>query len=391
MKIKKFTARTFSEALEQVKKELSENAIILSTEEIKGLRPRVEITAAVDYDNQPSGVRSEPQGNNPELRKEPVPPVPFSWPAGNSELRTTRLSGTTELAEVSSKSPDSELHNAPCRDTAAAGDLRSEVASLRELLEGMKNSGYEMALPRKKKAMMNFLTERAIRPEYALRLCDKATDLEDVPLHISADIKIKRHSGTKKAVMLLGPTGVGKTTTIAKLAAQAVKAGQKAAVINLDTYRIGATEQIRIYSRILGIPIATVSGAAEFKTSLVKFSENRDVVFIDTTGKNPRDEAYIHELAELCKTEVPMELHLLMGANSDGESMIEAYRSYRKLPIDYIAFTKVDEAVRFGSLYNLMLTYQKPVAYITTGQRVPGDLEFATVNRLAGLIVKKEC
>jgi flagellar biosynthesis protein FlhF len=80
-----------------------------------------------------------------------------------------------------------------------------------------------------------------------------------------------------------------------------------------------------------------------------------------------------------------------MSASGDDECMIEAYRSYRNLPIDYIAFTKIDEAVRFGSLYNLLLTYQKPVAYITTGQRVPGDIEYATVKKLASLIVSKEC
>jgi flagellar biosynthesis protein FlhF len=259
------------------------------------------------------------------------------------------------------------------------------------MIEGMKNNGYELALPAKKRAVLNFLRERSIREEYALRLCDKTVEIGDIPLMLSADIKIKRHAGTRKAVMFIGPTGVGKTTTIAKLAAQAVKAGKKAAVINLDTYRIGATEQVRIYARILGIPLAMATNPAEFRNSLVKFAESRDVVFIDTTGKNPKDEEYINNMIELCKTDVPLELHLLMSANTDDECMIEAYRSYRKLPIDYISYSKIDEAVRFGSLYNLLLTYQKPVAYLTTGQRVPGDIEHATVSRLAGLIVHKEC
>jgi len=79
-----------------------------------------------------------------------------------------------------------------------------------------------------------------------------------------------------------------------------------------------------------------------------------------------------------------------MSANCDDEFMLEAYRFYKRLPVDYIAFTKVDEAVRFGSLYNLLLTYQKPVAYITTGQKVPGDIEFVTADKLANLIIKKE-
>jgi flagellar biosynthesis protein FlhF len=167
--------------------------------------------------------------------------------------------------------------------------------------------------------------------------------------------------------------------------------GKKAAIINLDTYRIGASEQVRIYARILGIPLATVTTTEEFLSTLTEFAATRDVVFVDTTGRNPRDLEYISGLAEICKTTVPLELHLLMSANTDDECMIEAYRSYRNLPIEYIAFTKIDEAVRYGALYNLLLTYQKPVAYLTTGQRVPGDIEYATANRLASLIVNKEC
>jgi len=357
MRIKKFTAKTFAEALELVKKELSHDAVILSTEEKKGLRPHVEVTAGID-DETADGA------------------------APNASLGYA-------LSEDKNQKPKAEI--SASLQTARVDDLKSDINSLRSLIEGMKNSGYGVSLPEKKRVIMNFLLDRAVREEYALRVCDRTTDVSEIPLMLSADIKVKRHSGTKKVVMLIGPTGVGKTTTVAKLAAQAVKSGRKTALINLDTYRIGATEQVRIYSRILGIPLADASNVAEFRAGLLKFSESRDVIFVDTAGRNPRDEAYLNELSEICKADIPVELHLLMSANGDDECMIEAYRSYRKLPIDYIAFTKVDEAVKYGALYNLLLTYQKPVAYLTTGQRVPGDIEYPTVSRLAGLIVKKEC
>ncbi len=371
MKIKKFTAKTFSEALALVKKELSEDAIILSTEEKKGLRPYVEVTAAVDYESGDSLRNAKSENQAHVLTNKPSVRTP------NSQLRT----------------PNSQLvHTAfstTLSDDSAVERLKGEVGALRSMLEGMKNNGYEVSLPSKKRDLLNYLRERSIREEFALRLCDKTTNISDLPLLISADIKIKRHSDMKKAVMLVGPTGVGKTTTIAKLAAHAVKAGKKAAVINLDTYRIGAVEQVKIYARILGIPLAVASTAAEFQSCLHKFAETRDVVFIDTTGRSPRDAAHISEIAAMCRTEVPLELHLLMSANTDDACMIETGRAYQDLPIDYLAFTKIDEAVRFGSLYNLLLTYQKPVAYLTTGQKVPGDIEFATVSRLAGLIVKQ--
>lgn len=96
------------------------------------------------------------------------------------------------------------------------------------------------------------------------------------------------------------------------------------------------------------------------------------------------------DMAEICLSDLPIEVHLLMSANSDDEFMTEAYRYYRRLPINYLGYTKVDEAVRYGSVYNMALTYQKPIAYITTGQKVPDDIEFAGMERIADLVLKKE-
>jgi len=353
MKIKTFKARTFSAALDLVKKEMSNDAVILSTKEKKGLVPSVEITAGVDYD---------------AVQKTPV-----------QSKTVTQASAVTAPVQEPPK-------------PALVDEIKDEIGSLRQAIESMKNRGYEVDLPEEKKLILAFLRKQSIRDEYAVLLCEKAKDLDDIPLLISSEIKIKRHQGMKKAVMLIGPTGVGKTTTIAKLAAQAIKNKKRACIVNLDTYRIGAVEQMRIYSNILGIPLATVSNITEFKSALAKFAQTKDVIFIDTIGRNPRDGAYIKGMDEICKAAgVPLELHLLMNANGDDEFMIESYRHYRNLPIDYVAFSKVDEAVRFGPLYNLMTTYQKPVAYLTTGQRVPGDIEYPTVNRLAGLIVNREC
>ncbi|MFA5073234.1 MAG: flagellar biosynthesis protein FlhF [Nitrospirota bacterium] len=347
MKIKTFKATTFSEALRLVKKELSENAVILSTQEKKGFRPSVEITAGIDYD------------------------------AGH-------VPGTVSVTQASPR----EQAGQP----ALVDEIKSEIGNLRKTIESMKNRGYEVALPERKKMIMDFLRRQSVREEYALLICEKARNVEDIPLLIASDIRIKRQNGTRKAVMLIGPTGVGKTTTIAKLAAQAVKNRKRVAIVNLDTYRIGAVEQMRIYANILGIPLATASNTQELKEALEKFAKTRDVIFIDTTGRNPRDEQYVKGLEEACKAvDIPLELHLLMNANGDDAFMIESERAYRNLPIDYLGFSKIDEAVRYGPLYNVLLTYRKPVAYLTTGQRVPGDIEYPTVNRLASLILTKEC
>lgn len=358
MKIKKFKARNFSEALELVKKELSPDAVILSSEEKKGLRPFVEVTAAVDYENEGVSVRTSGQvspKNSPPRALSPYP----SFGLSDSYVTTD--------------------------------EIKSEIERLRETIEGMRNNGYELTLPQKKKAVLHFLRERAIQEEFALRLCERARDLDDIPSAISSDISTKDTRSYKKAVIVIGPTGVGKTTTIAKLSAKAIKEGKKVAMISFDNYRIGAIEQIRIYAKIMGIPLSVASSFSELRESLSTLAKSRDVIFVDTTGRNPMNESYIEETNELCRPGLPVEVHLLISANSDDSFMTEAYRFYKKIPIDYVAFTKIDESVRFGSLYNLLLTYRKPLAYITTGQTVPDDIEFIDAKKLSNMILTKGC
>jgi flagellar biosynthesis protein FlhF len=276
------------------------------------------------------------------------------------------------------------------------------MGNLSEMLAAVKDCGFETPLPANKKMIFRFLTDRSVREEFALRLCENANDLNDIPSLLSADIKIKAWNTSdefspgsrdrlecKQAVMFIGPTGVGKTTTMAKLSAHALRDGKKVAITSLDTYRIGAVEQVRIYAKIMGIPFATVTGVRELKKNLVHFAQSRDIIFIDTSGRNPRDELYINDLLEISQLGFPLEIHLLMSASCDDEFMAEAYRHYSRLPVNCVAFTKVDEAVHFGSLYNFLLTSQKPVAYITTGQKVPDDIEFVTVKKFTNLILKK--
>ncbi len=350
MKIKKIHARTFSEALSCVKKELGEDAIIISSEDRKGSKPYVEITAAVDYDieqHDNAGHISAPQAQQTDLM-----------------------------------------------------ELKREIRTLRECVETMRNSGCELTLPVERKKMFYYLRERSIRDEYALSLVERAKSLEDLESLVAEDMNRSRFfdsqnssvwnlsgSYNKRIVMLIGPTGAGKTTTIAKLASKAVKEGRKAAIIGVDTFKIGAVEQIRIYSKMIGIPLDIVSNAQDLKKGIRKFND-REILFIDTTGQNPGDTEYIKGLKEIYKAGLPIETQLLLSTSSDCDFLMNTYKHYGTLPIDYIAFSKTDEAVRLGSIYNLCRTYRKPVAYITTGQRVPGNIEFADNRKLTDLILR---
>ncbi len=187
-------------------------------------------------------------------------------------------------------------------------------------------------------------------------------------------------------VLLIGSTGVGKTTTAAKLCGQAIKQKRKVGLISLDTFRIGAIEQIRIYSRILGVPLIIASSPEEVREGLDKLKD-RDLIFIDTTGRTPKDQSYSQELKAVYALGIPMETHLLISGNSSEHFMTESLFHYRRLPVDRIAFTKMDEACGFGPVYNFSMQAQKPIAYLTTGQKVPNDIEFYSEAQLADLIM----
>ncbi len=349
MKIKKFKAPSFSEALSLVKRELGDDAVILSSEEARGDNRYVEVTAAVDYD------------------------------AG-----TTIKQNCTQRENMNRKDELTEL--------------KMEVRNIREYIEAMKNSGFYLDMAPDRRRIYLFLKERCIHEEYALRIVQRVKRIEDIETVITDDLTIVRperspslqNNGLREGqriVMLIGPTGVGKTTTIAKLATLAIREGKRVGLVSLDTFKIGAAEQIRIYSRIIGIPLSIVTDREGLIKTLRRFID-RDLILIDTTGQNPRDPEYINALRDIYESSLPIETHLLLSTSSDGDFLMETHKYYGGLPIDYLVFTKTDEAVKFGSIYNVCRLYQRPVPYITTGQKVPGNIEFVDSKKLTNLILR---
>ena len=363
MKIKKFEARSFREALARVKKELGNEAVILSSEEINGLKPKVEVVAAIDYDTD----REEPMSAflmNTEVGAETE---------GQSRPDKVSLSSYTPMAKTKATPVYHE-------------QVIQELQKLRESLEELRGKGYEVSLPEDKKRMYQYLKNRFIREDLALQLTEKAAGLNDLSELIRNDIHIGWDWSEKKTMILIGSTGVGKTTTAAKLCGQAIKQNKKVGLVSLDTFRIGAIEQIRIYSRILGVPLFIASSPEDVRTGLIKL-QDRDLVIIDTTGRNPKDQSYLNELKAVYALGIPMETHLLISGSSSEHFMTESLLNYQNLPINWIAFTKMDEAGAFGLIYNFSMQAKKPIAYITTGQRVPNDIEFYNNHQLADLIL----
>jgi len=217
--------------------------------------------------------------------------------------------------------------------------------------------------------------------------------LEAVGGAVAKTLRIERGQRPKdgpKVVALVGPTGVGKTTTIAKLATIAALRHQlPTGLITIDTYRIGAVDQLKTYSEMLGAPMAVVRSESEMPAALERFSD-RAVVFVDTIGRSPRDRERVNELAPFLSHAPNAETHLVVSASAKYEDALLTANNFGKLRPARLIFSKVDESTRFGSIYNLAVQTQLPLSYLTIGQEVPDDIEVTTPMRIAQLLLGDE-
>jgi flagellar biosynthesis protein FlhF len=181
---------------------------------------------------------------------------------------------------------------------------------------------------------------------------------------------------------LVGPTGVGKTTTIAKLAARLkLTDGRKVTLVSMDTFRIGGADQLRVYAKILDCPFAEVSEPHEL-VDLVARQPEGQVVLVDTAGRNARHEAQMEGLARITTLDVPVAVHLVLAATMKQRDLDENMKAYRSLSPESLLFTKLDESWSYGEILNCSVGARAPLSYFTTGQKVPEDLEPATKERV---------
>jgi flagellar biosynthesis protein FlhF len=417
MQIKTFRALDMREALRAVKEELGPEAIIISTQPVKaggpafGLfgRQMVEVTAAVDRDGRdgkppPSPTSTSPGSAAPRFSDKMlssllVQPLREDLLQVKEELRGLRsLAGWAGSGGLAG-------------DTAARAGVelfQEEVRRLRRLIGSMVKNERELVvqgLPEALAATYDWLVGRGLDHEEVLALVtnlrrhvqpsqlDSPQALRNYARGLlSGSLKtagpLLVNGGLRKAVMLVGPTGVGKTTTIAKLAAHyALELKRKVALITLDTYRVAAVEQLRVYANILGLSVDVALTSKDLSEFLDK-RKDADLILIDTAGRSPRDEMGLAELPHLNPRDRAIEAHLVLAAVTGESDMQDIIARYAVLPVHRLIFTKVDETTQIGPIFNLVRRSGIPVSYISTGQCVPDDLELATPSLLADLLLQ---
>lgn len=364
MKMQKYTAETMVEAMKKVRADFGDDAVILSSNVItsKGFlgffrKKSVEVVAGYD---QPSRQEAEPLFA-------PKQTYGFAEPKQDAEIR-------------------------------------KEMNEMKRLLQEMKQSASFANFPDEMKPLLRLLECQELSEELILqignaiftRMKEEKKDFSnEEQLEIAKTLLMEEFSelpfggisNSKKYINVLGPTGVGKTTTIAKIAARALlEDKKKIGFITTDTYRIAAIEQLRTYANLLQAPVEIAYNSKDFEEAILKMKD-RDLIFIDTAGRNYKEIKFVDDLKRLIDFSLDMESFLVLSVTSKEEDMKTIIDRFTSFPIEKFIFTKVDETGSIGPMFNLMKKYRIGTAYFTDGQEVPEDIAEADLEKMLNLLL----
>ncbi len=338
MQIKQYVARDIQEAIKKVKQEMGEEAIILSTKKIRcgpsGTpsygSAMVEVVAAIDRSSL-SGCSGWPSSPDP---------------IGNGVKRVSKGSERDRFIE---KMLMAGLHPQFVQEVAEALQTLPQEPSENQIIE----------------------TYRGLL-RWKLR-----ESVEVVPPTFNGP----------RIWSFVGPTGIGKTTTLVKLAAQfRLKITDRITLITTDTYRIGAVDQLRQYAHILRLPLEVAFHPEELK-QIIERNRRQDLLLIDTAGRNPQLPKSMEDLKDFITVHPKIENHLLLSATTKDSDLEGIVNRFRLIPITSYLFTKIDETTQYIPLFNQLVRYKRPLSYLTNGQSVPEDIEQATPLRVANMVV----
>jgi len=386
MKIKKFIAPDIRRAIKMVRDEQGPDAVIISNRRVDG---GVEIVSATDYDeallnrsdDEPGTSATQINGNSEEYIKRPdVNDVTYSHPRADQN------------AHLVSPAPQRPANNV---DETLLSEMREELKYLRNIVENrffdLEWANYSNNNPINAEIIKRLLncgvsTKLARELSRELPYTDKLETAWEATLQkMGARLRLVNDDIVDKGgvIALVGPTGVGKTTTVAKLAARyAMRRGVRhTALITTDNYRVGAHEQLRTYGRLLDIPVRNALNKDELQTHLDDLLD-KDLVLIDTAGMSQRDMRISEQLSVLKESKANIKVFLVVAATSQLAGLEETISVFRGIDLDGCILTKLDEATNLGPALSAMIEQNLSLAYVSDGQRVPEDLHLARIDKL---------
>ncbi len=387
MKMKKFTAPTIAGAMKQIRMELGDDAVIINskvvtTKKFFGFvqKKHFEVVAGVD--------RIEQKQTAPTFTS-------FQQPEPTSLKPEVKLS----QAEVDSPKIVVESNRATSinHQDIVSDALKKEIQDLKIIMQSIKKQTVQESYPDELLYVIEFLRNQELDEQLVTEICDelfvqfqketlsKKQLFELAKKHLYNRLTTLPLNGldyNKKYVHVLGPTGVGKTTTIAKMAARAVlEKKKKIGFITTDTYRIAAIDQLKTYAALLQAPVEIVYNLEDYRDAVNKMA-HLDLIFIDTAGRNFKEEKYVGDLRKLMDFGENAQSYLVLSLTSKQKDLEIIIEKFNTIPIEKFIFTKLDETNSIGMMFNLMIKYNKGLAYYTNGQEVPEDIEQADINVL---------
>ncbi|HYW79986.1 MAG TPA: flagellar biosynthesis protein FlhF [Thermoguttaceae bacterium] len=415
MELKTYRARTMREALVLVRRELGPDAAVLHTREVRSSRlfgllsgpSQIEVTASAGV-NVPSRLPPQPRRENldrtipaaPTYPAEPSHPTEPSRPAATTPATPEPLATPPSPPAVPPTVPQSRE---PAHVQGQLNELQDMVKELCRRSQG----GNRQDLPEELFRLFADLLDCELSEELARELVERirgeasGIELADPVLlkarvgrMIEADIRvggpITVTANQRRLVALVGPTGVGKTTTIAKLAAHyRLKEKRRVGLITVDTYRIAAVEQLRTYADIIDLPMQVVSTPREMREAIRQMSDF-DLILMDTAGRSPKDEVKIQELKAFLSEAGADEVHLVLSSVAGARTLQKTAERFAAVGTTSLILTKLDEATGLGNVLPVLRSSELPLSYLTNGQNVPDDIETADAQQLAKLVLGTE-
>lgn len=375
MNIRSFRAKSMHEALELVRKELGPDAALLHTREVpqrglKGLLGGKEIELAASSDSNLKS-RFEIIEPDQEQESEPVSPEPIDEIAAPLE----------EVLRKDDTGIDLEALSFSQSFFSSGPGWPPSLLRIRERLVEAEVPGF----------LADSVCEKVLSMHADPSQQDEAVLLNAIRTELATSIHVGRDIDDTRVyprvVAAIGPTGVGKTTTIAKLAARAkFDHKRRVGLVTVDTYRIAAVDQLQTYAEIMDLPMKIVSTPMEVRSAINELSDCEQI-FIDTAGRSPRDEVQVQQLRSLIKAASPDETYLVLSAPSSSKSLAEAVAKFTTVAPSSWVLTKIDEVGSLGNTLSFLQDPQLPLAYVTNGQDVPQAIAAAEAEDLVARIL----